>query len=170
MLPLEYLSLIVIPSLQEMFNNKHDRRLAYISCLTTFHLADYINLAVLSKSGEFDGLSASQRKKLFKQGLEDIQLKIKSACPDHYAVVEGMCNGLKHPERTNRLPGTEREVHGFALGIMGAGFGEGRWGGPGLAVPVGDPPDAIFIDDSVMSVLKAFRDCWPEHLTRRHAD
>ena len=143
MTPADYASTVVLPTIGEFFATRGDRRLAYLSCIATYHLADHISHA--------NGMSQRQ---IFSTMLD--------SCKSDWRVVHGLCNGTKHPNHQGITPGLERDVPAVAFGV--GFYGVGRWGGiPGLEVEVGDGRWAI-VDDSLKAVLRAFVRQFPAEL------
>jgi hypothetical protein len=75
MTPADYMNDIVIPTVREFRDDRRSRRRAYLACIATFHLRDY-----LKKAGEY--------------GVIDAMWKSCGAAD----VVRGICNGSKHAE------------------------------------------------------------------------
>jgi hypothetical protein len=118
MLPSEYVSEIVLPTVDEYLAATGDLRRAILACIVTHHVRDYLAEAGISKS--------------------EVDRRIRALCAFSYDVVDGVCNGSKHVRNTGRgdfkyTPGDERSLPIFALGMAGAGL-EGRLDIPGLAV------------------------------------
>lgn len=167
MTPLEYARRIILPTWEDAAKAPSDRRLAYLTCTAVYHLCDYLALAQLERSKDFEKASNRGRKKLHEDAVAIIQQAVAARCPSEFRVVGDICNGFKHPARANRLPGTEREVPAFSFDIGGSGWDQGRWSGPGLAVNIDGRE--MFLDDCIMKVLQAFRALYPSDLTARSA-
>lgn len=74
MTPAEYVTEIVVPTVRECRDNRRSRRCAYLACIVTFHIKDHLK----------------------KAGAGPIEDKMRVACPGHFDVVRGVCNGAKH--------------------------------------------------------------------------
>ena len=118
MSPADYVNVIVIPTLREALEARGDRRRMYLACIAVFHVIDYI---AVSRSVKFDALRQI----------------VRSNCGVDFILMQGVSNGSKHAggEKGQWIaPGSERDVRPFGFGPDCAGFGEGRWDYPGLAV------------------------------------
>lgn len=123
MITREYVEVVVVPTVREALAERADRRRAYLSCIATFHVLDY--LAAPSRGLDFERIKSDTR----------------AACPPSFDVVQGIANGSKHAGGKSRqwvIPGTERDIPIFALDSPGTGWGQGRLGVPGLGVMQGD--------------------------------
>ncbi len=65
---------IVLPTVAEFKRAPQSRRLAYLSCIATFHIKDHLKSA----------------------GLTSIETTMRAACGDSFDVVRAICNGTKH--------------------------------------------------------------------------
>jgi hypothetical protein len=113
-----FASEIVIPTVKEALADRGDRRRVYIASIVTYALIDYI----AAETGE--------EKRVIRDS-------VRNVCTPAFEVVQGVCNGTKHAETTRGFPfkpGADRDVPAFAFDVPGAGFDQGRWGGPGLSV------------------------------------
>jgi hypothetical protein len=120
MFPSEYVSRIVLPTVDEYLAATGDLRRAILACVVTHHVRDYLAEAGICSRSEVDR-------------------RIQALDAFSFDVVDGVCNGSKHVRNTDRgdfkySPGDERPVPIFALGVAGAGLDEGRWSIPGLEV------------------------------------
>ena len=145
MSPSEYASHIVLPTVREFLSVLDDTRRAYLACIATFHLVDYVARA--------ENVKASQ-----------IAKNMQKESGDDFDIVEGICNGSKHCGRDwgeyRHLPGSET-----ALGPIsyGSGFyGKGRYGGlPGLLVQ--HRGKDFLIDECLRKVLATFERVYSKH-------
>ena len=121
MLPSEYVSEIVIPTVDEYLAATGDLRRAILACVVTYHVRDYLAGAGICSKTEVDR-------------------RIKALCGAFsFDVVDGVCNGSKHFRNTGRgdfkfTPGDEKSIPVFALDKAGSGLDEGRFDIPCLAV------------------------------------
>ncbi|WP_316227706.1 hypothetical protein [Bradyrhizobium sp. SZCCHNR3015] len=74
MTPADYVTEIVIPTVRESRDNRKSRRHAYLACIVTFHIKDHLE----------------------KVGVTGVTQKMRTACPGHFDLVRGVCNGTKH--------------------------------------------------------------------------
>jgi hypothetical protein len=145
MLPSEYVSEIVLPTVDEYLAATGDLRRAILACGVTYHVRDYLAVA--------SGCSK-----------QEVDRRIKAICAFSFDVVDGVCNGSKHVRNTIRgdfkySPGDERSVPIFALGVAGAGLDDGRWSIPGLEVEHQGRRE--FIDFCLCDVLEAIGRAFP---------
>lgn len=150
----QYVTIVVLPTLHEFMQKPSDRRLAYLSAISTYHVIDYLMRVA----------SPPDRKARHAE-IERISEAIRSRCPDAFTVVEGMCNGSKHCGRdtgTPFTPGDERERRRFGFGPGNAGWGEGQWDKPRLVLKV-DGKDH-YIDAVIRAFLIAAADAFPDDL------
>jgi hypothetical protein len=162
MTPREYVELIARPTLHEALAARDDRRRAYLACLVVCHVADSLGVAEAARDPGFAALEGRPRKLAARLATEAVQAEAKRRCGEIWTVVHGFANGTKHPARQPLLPGTEESVPAFALDTPGAGFDEGRWDVPGLAVH-GDA-EVLFLDACAQQVLASFVCAYPQHL------
>lgn len=138
MLPSEYVSEIVLPTVDEYLTATGDLRRAILACVVTYHVRDYLAAAIGCETWE-------------------VNLRIKALCGAFSLdVVEGVCNGSKHVRNTKHgdfkfTPGDEKPISVFALDVAGSGLDEGRWDFPCLAVEHQD--HSICIDVCLCAVL-----------------
>ena len=136
MLPSEYMSEIVLPTVDEHLKAMGDRRLAYLACIATYHVRDYLSRAGAGDTGA-------------------IVAQMRGVCANSFDVVEGICNGSKHcgNSRDDFLfaPGAEQVIPVFAFGVPGSGWGVSRWDVPGLLVE--HKGHRMFVDHCVCAVL-----------------
>lgn len=162
MTPREYVELIALPTLHELLAARDDRRLAYLACLVVCHVADSLGVAEAAREPGFGDLRGRPRKRAGDTAIEAVQAEARRRCGDVFEALQGIANGVKHPGRLPLLPGSERRVQAFSLGIPGAGLGEGRWSVPGLALDVDG--ETLFLDVCAQQVLAAFMCAYPVHL------
>ena len=144
MTPNEYISEIAIPTVRDFLNARGDRRLAYLACIATYHIVDYVAAGDSTKIGE-------------------ILRHLRTIAEPAVDVVQGICHGTKHARATKARfpfsPGDERHVPSFAFDVPGAGWGEGRWGGPGFEVD--HLGRFMFIDECVQTLLLCLKSIYP---------
>jgi hypothetical protein len=146
MAPSEYASIVVLPTVNEFLEMPGDQRRAYLACVASYHLTDYLAKA--------EGAS----KKTIIKGMRGV-------CANSFDVVQGICNGSKHC-------GADAGVYRFRPGseeiIPSAGYGTGfyghtRYGGaPGLLVEHNG--ERLLVDFCLRAVLETFGRLYPEHL------
>jgi hypothetical protein len=73
MTPAQYAVEIVMPTVRDFMKARGDRRPAYLACITTYHLVDYLARA-----------EAVERA--------TVTATMGAACPNEFDVVEGICN------------------------------------------------------------------------------
>ena len=121
MLPSEYVSEIVLPTVDEYLAATGDLWRAILACVVTYHVRDYLAAAGICSKTEVDR-------------------RIKALCGAFSVdVVEGVCTGSKHVRNTDRgdfkfTPGDEKPISVFALDVAGSGLDEGRFDTPCLGV------------------------------------
>ena len=119
MTPAEYMTEVVLPTVDEYLLARADLRRAVLACIVVWHVRDYLKKAV--------GL-----------GLGDVDTKMKTLCEFSFDVIEGIANGSKHFRNSRGAfhftPGDERRVPVAAFDVPGAGWDQGRWDVPGLRV------------------------------------
>jgi hypothetical protein len=145
MVPSEYVSKIVLPTVDEYLAATGDLRRAILACGVTYHVRDYLAAASGCSKGEVDR-------------------RIKAICAFSFDVVDGVCNGSKHVRNTDRgdfkfSPGDEKSVPAFAFDVPGSGWGEARWDKPGLEVEHQGRRE--FIDICLCAVLVAIGRAFP---------
>jgi hypothetical protein len=136
MLPSEYVSEIVLPTVDEYLAATGDLRRAILACVVTYHVRDYLAAASGCRMGEVDR-------------------RIKALSAFSFDVVEGVCNGSKHVRNGqgdfNFSPGDEKSIPVFAFDVRGRD--EARWDIPGLEVE--QQGRRAFIDFCLCAVLGA---------------
>jgi hypothetical protein len=135
MLPSEYVSEIVLPTVDEYLAAMGDLRRAILACVVTYHVRDYLAAGSSCSKGEVDR-------------------RIRSLCAFSFDVVEGVCNGSKHVRNTQGdfkfTPGDEKSIPVFAFDVSG-GWDVARWDTPGLEVE--HRGQRVFIDFCLCAVL-----------------
>jgi hypothetical protein len=150
MTPAEYMREIVIPTVREFRDDPRSQRRAYLACIVTYHLRDY-----LEKAGEEEG---SVGKTMHLLGRDT-----------SWDVVHSICNASKHcghdPNRPHKIsfaPGQDYDrppaKHGEAV------FGLSRWGDGvgGREIPVDG--DGLDIYECVRAVLGKYTFHFEHHL------
>jgi hypothetical protein len=146
MLPSEYVSEIVLPTVDEYLAATGDLRRAILACVVTYHVRDYLAEAGICSRTEVDR-------------------RIKALCGAFsFDVVEGVCLGSKHVRNTKRgdfqfTPGDEKPIPGFYWDVPGAGWDRARWDIPGLEVE--HQGQRGFIDFCLCAVLGALGQAFP---------
>src|SRR3984957_6335033 len=111
MLPSEYCSAIVLPTVDEYLAATGDLRRAILACVVTYHVRDYLAEAGICSRTEVDR-------------------RISGAFS--FDVVEGVCNGSKHVRNRQGdfkfTPGDEKSIPVFSLDVAGAGVDGGPLG------------------------------------------
>ena len=114
MSPEEFAREIVIPTIREFRDDRHSNRRAYLVCIATYHLSDYLK----------------------REGI-DVEEALKTFRCTSFEVVRAVCHGTKHkgwtpnrPEHIQFVPGQEYHrppcVAGLAvadLSTVGDGIG-----------------------------------------------
>lgn len=155
MTPADYLRLILLPTLAELLAEPEDQRRAYLACITAAHLVDHVAVTLPRRADGKPDIRAV-RSAVARLGA------YSAGC---LAIVEAVSNGTKHagpdPNRSIKFsPGYERLVPAFAWDTEGAGWGEGRWSGPGIVV---DHNGAHwFLDDCVRATVRAVSIAFPD--------
>jgi hypothetical protein len=107
MTPAKYVDEIVIPTVREFRDNPRSRRHAYLACMVTFHIKDY-----LERAGE-----------------KQITNKMQAGGSKSFNLVRSICNGTKHggPDRSDPIqfqPGSDYYRPSGRAGEMEAGVSE----------------------------------------------
>jgi hypothetical protein len=154
MLPAEYMSQVVLPTVDEYLEATGDRRRAYLACIATYHVRDYLARA--------DAVSNSKRE--IERSTREIERKMRGVCANSFEVVEGICNGSKHSgnDRNKFLfaPGAEQAIPVFELDVAGSGLDVSRFDVPGLLVEHNG--HRMFVDMSVCAALAAYGQILPQ--------
>jgi hypothetical protein len=137
MLPSQYVSEIVLPTVDEYLAATGDLRRAILACGVTYHVRDYVAEEGICSRTEVDR-------------------RIKALCTFSFDVVEGVCLGSKHVRNTQRgdfkfTPGDEKSIPVFAFDVAGSGWNEARWEIPGLEIE--HQGYRVFIDPCLCAVL-----------------
>ena len=127
----------MLPTVADFLRARDDRRLAYLSCITAWHLIDHV-------------------ARVRHVGVGDERSRIGKIIPSAYSIVRGLSTGTKHGERDGVFyPGKERAVPVFAFNGRDAVLGRSRFRHPGLEVEVEPGPQRTFVDWSVQSFIVA---------------
>jgi hypothetical protein len=146
MLPSEYVSEIVLPTVDEFLAATGDLRRAILACGVTYHVRDYLAEAGACSRTEVDR-------------------RIKALCGAFsFDVVEGVCNGSKHVRNTKRgdfqfTPGDEKSIPAAYWDVPGSGWDVARWDIPGLEVE--HQGQRLFIEFCLCAVLAAVGRAFP---------
>lgn len=158
--PADYLDLIVLPTLAELLAEPVDQRRAYLACIAAAHLVDHIAVRLPPRPDGRPDLRAV-RSAIGRAGPHG---RYSAAC---LAIVEAVSNGTKHalPDpKQNRpikfMPGYERLVPAFAIGVPEAGIGQGRIGAPGLVVD--HDGQHWFLDDCIRAMVRGCVAAFPD--------
>lgn len=141
-----FASEIVIPTVKEALADRGNRRRLYVAGIVTYSLVDYIASEV--------GITKP-----------DVCDTLRGVCEAAFDVVQGICHGTKHAGNVRGfrfVPGQDRDVPPFAFGVPGAGWGQGRWGVPGLSVKRNGA--SLFLDTCIQVVLLTFCTLYPSQL------
>jgi hypothetical protein len=149
MLPSEYVSEIVLPTVDEYLAATGDLRRAILACVVTYHVRDYLAAASGCSKGEVDR-------------------RIGALCAFAFDVVDGVCNGSKHFRNTERgdfkfTPGDEKSIPVAAWDVPGAGWDMARWDIPGLQIE--HQGHRVFIDPCLCAVLGTLGLAFPAELS-----
>ena len=145
MLPAAYMSSIVLPTVDEYLVAMGDQRRAYLACIATYHVRDYLARA--------EGIKEAK-----------ISQSMRSVCANSFDVVEGICNGSKHSGNTYDdflfAPGAEQVIPPTGYGV--GGYSVGRYGGaPGLVVQ--HKGHRMLVDFGLCAVLSGYGQLYPAH-------
>lgn len=156
MTPAEYVDVVVLPTIREFLQKPHDRRLAYLSAIATYHVVDYLMRTA--------GLTAWEDRKAETLRIEQ---EIEACCGGDFHVVEGMCHGTKHCGRDGArgkrfTPGDETRSLAFGLSDGFGTFGEGHFGPQHLLVLHGSKVHVV--DWAICAFIVAAADTFPQHL------
>jgi hypothetical protein len=137
MLPSEYVSEVVLPTVDEFLAATGELRRAILACVVSYHVRDYLAKASGCSMGEVDR-------------------RIRAMSAFSFDVVEGVCNGSLHVRNTKHgkfkfTPGDEKPIPVFALDEAGSGLDEARFDIPGLEVE--HQGRRAFIDVCLCAVL-----------------
>jgi hypothetical protein len=139
------MSSIVLPTVDEYLAATDDQRRAYLACITTYHVRDYLARA--------EGV----KKTIISESM-------RSVCANSFDVVEGICNGSKHCGNTHDdfrfAPGAEQVIPSTGYGV--GGYGVGRYSGvPGLVVEHNGL--GVLVDVGLCDVLSVYGQLYPAH-------
>jgi hypothetical protein len=146
MRPADYVQEIVLPTMREFSRERRSRRLAYLACMTVFHIKDHLLVA----------------------GETSVKEKMRSATDKEFDVVRAICNGTKHPKPDNRnsirfVPGEDFDRPPAEAALMEAGVS--RAGDTVGGREIGsDPSERYDIYDACRVTLKAFCGTFSNHL------
>ena len=144
MTPAEYITEVVLPTVDEYLAARGDVRRAVLACIVSWHTRDYL-------------------KQALRLGLADVDEKMDGLCKFSYDVVEGIANGSKHFRNTkgdfHYTPGDEKHVPAFAFDVPGAGWNQGRWEVPGLEVE--HQRQRVFVDFCLCAVIGSLGRAFP---------
>jgi hypothetical protein len=142
--PAEYMTEVVLPTVDEYLLARADLRRAILACIVVWHVRDYLKQAL--------GL-----------GLGDVNTKMKTLCEFSFDVIEGIANGSKHFRNSRGdflfTPGEEKHVPAAAFDVPGAGWDQGRWDVPGLEVE--HQGQHAFIDSCLCAVVGSLGRAFP---------
>jgi hypothetical protein len=142
--PAEYITEVVLPTVDEYLLARADLRRAVLACIVAWHVRDYLKKGL--------GLS-----------LGEVDARIKALCRFSFDVLEGLANGSKHFRNDKGdfhfTPGDEKPVPIFAFDTPGAGWDEGRWDVPGLQIE--HRGHRVFVDHCLCAVLGSFGRAFP---------
>ena len=149
MKPVDYVNVVVLPTVREHFLSKTDQRFGMLACIATFHISDHVALA----DGRHVGLVFDD---------------VRARCEAQFEIVRGVCNGTKHGKTDAKVTrqhqhraGDEVVVPGFAWGASGRGWGQAAWGGAALGVEHNG--QLWTFGQCIGAVLAAFGDLYPHH-------
>lgn len=147
---------VVLPTVRDYLRTPNDRRLAYLSAISAYHLIDYL-MRTASPADR------AARDAEYKR----IEGEVFARCPGAFSIVEGICNGTKHCGRDSITkaqftPGDETLSRPFGFGPGCAGFGEGTFGPQRILVEHSGKLHVV--DEAVVRFLHACRDAFPAHL------
>ncbi|MCJ2059186.1 hypothetical protein MKL09_21925 [Methylobacterium sp. J-048] len=156
MVPSEYIETVVLPTLLDYLRAPNDRRLAYLSAISAYHVMDYVMRTA--------SLAARPARDAEYNRIQD---EIIALCPDAFNIVEGICNGTKHcgrddPKKAQFTPGDETLSRPFGFGPGFAGFGEGTFGPQRILVEHNGRQHVV--DEAVVQFLRACQNAFPTHL------
>jgi hypothetical protein len=150
----EYIEIVVLPTLREFMIRPDDRRLAYLSAISTYHLTDYLMRA-----------ASPPTRKAADTEMKAVRKRIATRCTDAFVAVESMCHGAKHCGRdvgTPFTPGDETETRRFGFGPGAAGWGDGHWGATRLQIEIDGKKHLV--DAIIRAFLIAAIDSHPDQL------
>lgn len=141
MTPKEYLEEIVLPTVADYERDTQSRRLAYVACIVTYHMADYLK----------------------KAGVESLHRDMAENCDAAWSVVGAVANGAKHKDNhRSRQPfkfvaGTDQYRPPAAIGLLECGWSELGDEEGSIVVPVGD--DFLYADvlESLRTVILQYQ-------------
>ena len=144
MVPSQYVSEIVIPTVDEYLAATGDLRRAILACVVTYHVRDYLAAAIGCETWEVDR-------------------RIRALTAFSFDVVQGVCNGSKHVRNRQGdfkfTPGDEKPIPVAAWDVPGSGWDMARLEIPGLEVE--HQGRRAFIDFCLCAVLGALGRAFP---------
>ena len=164
MRPAEFAEVVVLPTVKEHLAARDNRRLAYLACIATYSLVEYLARA---EAGTDMSKAALDRAR------DEIGKRIRAVCTPAYEVVQGICNGTKHAGSDRRpfpfTPGDEflvdlqrtYSVPPFALGTVLVTAQSGADHRPMVVAHAGK---LWGIDHCVQALVAAFVASYPRHL------
>lgn len=108
MTPKQYMAEMVLPTLEEYVAETSSRRRAYLACIVTYHMVDYLKAA----------------------GIKDPEADMRANCEAAWRLVKGVANGSKHQQSTkqrNQMPflaGSDQYRPPAVVGELECGFSE----------------------------------------------
>ena len=117
MTPHEYATAIVVPTVREFLMERGDLRRAFLACVATYHLVDYLAHAHAASNSS---KAASEKAK--NEAAHEIRSAVRAVCALSFDVVQGICNGTKHADLipTREAPIPIRRA-GALCGVKGDG-------------------------------------------------
>lgn len=148
MQPVDYVKVVVLPTVREHFLAATDERLGVLACIATFHICDHVALA----KGHTNASLVCHR--------------MRERCQAEFDILQGICHGTKHGITKSHLAHQHRAGDAivspaFAFDDPDAGWGKGAWGGPALAVEHGGR--RYTFGECLTEVLRAFGDLYPQY-------
>jgi len=141
MTPKEYLEEIVLPTVADYERDTQSRRLAYLACIVTYHMADYLK----------------------KAGVEGLHRNMTDKCDAAWSVVGAVANGAKHKDNhRSRQPlkftaGTDQYRPPAVAGLLECGWSELGDDEGSIVVPAGDEFFYAGILESLRTVIRQYK-------------
>ena len=164
MTPAKFTDVIVLPTVREHLAARGDRRLAYLACIATYSLVEYV-----ARVEAGDGAS----KTAIKKAREDVGKAVRAVCAPAYEVVQGICNGTKHAGSDHGqfpfTPGDEmivdlHQTYTFPIFPLGTKIVAAQIVPDHKPMVVDHAGKLWGIDHCVQEVLHAFVTTYPLHL------
>jgi hypothetical protein len=145
MSPAQYMSEIVLPTVDEYLDARDNLRRGALACIVAWHVRDYLKHTTALK-------------------FTDIDAKMKGLCAFSFDVVEGVALGSKHVRNTRQgdfrfTPGDQKVIPAFALDVPGAGLDQGRLDVAGLEVE--HQGHRAFVDFCLCAFIGSFGRAFP---------